>query len=357
MFINLLLKPKNMTTITESFKINISKIWPRFFVVEQNGSNIRVASPFWIMVKKEVADHVKSWRFLILTIIIFLTCFGSLYTAFSNLQRLADPTNADNAFFFLRLFTASDGTLPPFFILIAFLGPLLGLTMGFDAINSEQNRGTLSRILAQPVPRDYVINAKFTASLIVIGSMVFALTLLVLGAGLIAIGIPPTADEFLRIIIFTIISIAYIAFWLNLAVFFSVRFKQPATSALSGIAVWLFFTIFYPMLVNMVLKFFQPSQFASEKAIGFYEKLQATLIQIIPGELYNQTVATLLTPSVRSIGPLTMEQMRGVIPGALPIGQSLLVVWPQLTGLLTLTLVCFILSYVFFMRREIRSRG
>ena len=73
---------------------------------------------------------------------------------------------------------------------------LCGIALGFDAINSEQNRGTLSRILSQPIHRDYLINAKFVGALIVIGIMLFSLGFLVMGFGLIAIGIPPTAEEF-----------------------------------------------------------------------------------------------------------------------------------------------------------------
>ena len=61
-------------------------------------------------------------------------------------------------------------------------------------------------------------------------------------------------------------------------------------------------------------------------------------------------------PSVRSLGPLTMEQIQGAIPSPLPLGQSLLLVWPQVTGLIAATIVCFALSYVAFMRIEIRSR-
>jgi len=53
---------------------------------------------------------------------------------------------------------------------------------------------------------------------------------------------------------------------------------------------------------------------------------------------------------------LTMEQVHGAIPSPLPLGQSLIVVWPQLTGLIAATVVCFALSYVSFMRREVRSR-
>jgi len=346
-----------MNKYANIIKTYLSRSWSYFIPAKASATEEIAQGTFWVMVQKDVADHVRSWRFIILTAIIFLISFGSLYAALSNFTGLVGTQADDNQFFFLLLFSASDGTLPPFFVLLAFMGPLLGLSMGFDAINMEQNKGTLSRILAQPVPRDYVINAKFVSSLIVIGTLVIALTLIVGGIGLRAIGIPPSADEFMRIIIFTVITIIYIAFWLNLAVLFSIRFKQPATSALAGIAVWLFFAIFYPLIVNVVTQAFEPPQHASIAAIMFYENLKASLMQIIPGELYNQTVATILTPTIRSIGPLTMEQLSGTIPGPLPIGQSLLVIWPQLTGLITLTLICFILSYLMFMRREIRSRG
>jgi len=308
------------------------------------------------MVQKEAADHARSWRFIILLGIVVLTCLGSLYTSLSNFTEALGKNDAENDFFFLNLFTLSDGTLPSFFVFVSFLGPLLGISLGFDAINSEQSKGTLSRIMAQPVPRDYVLNAKFMAGLIVVSIMFFTLSFLVIGTGLIVLGIPPTAEEFLRITIYTVLSIIYVSFWLNLSIFFSVRFRQPATAALAGIAVWLFFTVFYPLIVNLVLKGIEPSDFASPRAVYLYQKLKFALVQVMPGELFSEITSTLLMPSVRSIGPLTMEQLHGTIPGPLPPGQSLLLVWPQLTGLIALTLLCFALSYLSFMRREIRSR-
>lgn len=308
------------------------------------------------MVHKEIGDHTRSWRAIIMLAIVALTCLGSLYSSLSNFTGAISAENADDEFFFLRLFTLSDGTLPSFFVFVSFLGPLLGISLGFDAINSEQSRGTLSRVLAQPVPRDYVLNAKFTAGIIFVSFMFFILSFLVIGSGFIALGIPPTAEEFLRIILYTILSIIYVAFWLNLSILFSVRFRQPATAALAGIAIWLFFTVFYPMIVDLVLKGMEPGDFAPPAAVYVYQKLKFLMVQIMPGELFSEITSSLLMPSVRSIGPLTMEQLHGAIPGPLPVGQSLLIVWPQLTGLIALTLLCFLLSYLSFMRREIRSR-
>ena len=245
----------------------------------------KVNHPFWVIVNKEISDHVKSWRFIILIGIIALTCMGSLYTALTNISEAIKPNDPDGSFLFLKLFTVSDGTLPSFVLFINFLGPLLGIALGFDAVNSEQNKGTLSRMLSQPIHRDCIINAKFVAALIVIGIMLFVLGFLVMGCGLIAIGIPPTAEEFWRIVFFIITSIFYVAFWLNLAILFSLRFRQAATSALASVAVWLFFSVFYTMIVNLVAKGLSPSQMASPYQIISYQKFILGLMRLASSDL------------------------------------------------------------------------
>jgi ABC-2 type transport system permease protein len=312
--------------------------------------------PFRAIVYKEISDHVRSWRFIILVAIIALTCFGASFSALTGLSKAVKEIKTDDTFFFLRLFTVSDGNLPSFFVFISFLGPLLGLGLGFDAINSEHNRGTLSRVLAQPIHRDYLINAKFIGALAVICVMLFVLGFLVMGVGLLAIGIPPTAEEFMRIIFFLLLSFVYVAFWLNLSIFFSIRFRQPATSALSGIALWLFFTIFYPMIVNLLGKALEPTFMSSNGYITFYSGLMKVLSFLMPNQLFSDATTTLLLPTVRSLGPLTMEQISGAIPSPLPLVQSLMIVWPQVTGLIAATILCFVFSYISFMKKEIRSR-
>jgi len=318
----------------------------------------KVTKPFWVIVEKEISDQVRSWRFVILLAIIALTTLGSLYTALTNINdALKAVTDPEKAFLFLKLFTYSDGTLPSFIVFVSFLGPLLGIGLGFDAVNSEQNRGTLSRILAQPIHRDYVINAKFIASLIVIGFLFFALGFLVMGIGMIATGLTPTPEEFVRIIFFLFVNVLYVGFWLNLSIFFSVKFKQPATSALTGISVWIFFSIFYSMIVNLIMKAIASPALLINPAYQIYlERIKLALMRFAPNVLFSEATSTLMMPSVRSLGPLTMEQLSGAIPGPLPLSQSLLLVWPHITALIAASVVCFVLAYVPFMRREIRSR-
>lgn len=319
--------------------------------------NETVLHPFWVMVQKEVADHIRSWRFVILLLLMVLTCAGSLYTASMTIRDAVPSSNGDlPSHIFLKLFTVSDNTLPSFITFVAFLGPLLGIGLGFDAINSERNRGTLSRVMSQPIHRDYLINAKFTASLLVVSFIFFGLGFLVMGMGIIATGIPPTPEEFWRVIFFMLLSIVYVAFWLNLAIFLSIRFRQAATSALTGIAIWIFFSIFYSMLVEMAGKALLPEASANNEQVLSYYRFMQFLLRLSPNQLFSEATTTLLSPEVRSLGPLTMKQVYGTIPSLLPLDQSLLLIWPLVTGLVAATTLCFGISYLLFMRQEIRGR-
>lgn len=345
-----------MNNTVNTQKAKISGLFSRFLIRKRLNRDDEVVHPFSVIVYKEISDQVSSWRFIILLFIIALTCFGSMYTALNNIGSAVKPNDPEGTFLFLKLYTISDGTLPSFFVFISFLGPLLGISLGFDTVNSEQTKGTLSRLMSQPIHRDYLINAKFVSALTVISVLLFALGFLFMGLGIIMTGLPPTPEEFWRVVFFILVSILYIAFWLNLAILFSVTFRQPATSALACIAVWLFLTVFYNIIVSLIAKAIAPTGIATTQQVFRYQGIITALMRILPGELYSDATTTLLMPSVRSLGPLTMEQVIGAIPGPLPLGQSLLIVWPQLTGLIAATVLCFVLSYMTFMRREIRSR-
>src|SRR5699024_11087265 len=341
-------------------KMSDFAFWKKSSTAKQTTN--RDASVFFAVVRKEFAEFIKSWRIIVLLLIIVLTCIGSLYTAITTIHDVLSETEdeakeiAKDSYLFLKLFTVSDGTLPSFVTFVTFLGPLLGIALGFDAINSERNKGTLTRLMSQPIPRDYVLNAKFVAAILVNIVLFFTLGLLVMAFGILILGIPPTWEEFLRVVVFICLCIVYIAFWLNLGILFSVRFKQAATSALSGIGVWIFFSLFYSMIVNLIAKSYISAENVAnpEEALGKQETI-LNIMRLSPNYLFTESTTTLLSPTVRSLGPLTMEQTEGAIAGPLPLDQSLLLIWPQLTGLVAATLICFAIAYILFMRQEIRT--
>ncbi len=132
-----------------------------------------IVNPFSVMVQKEFSEHVRSWRFIILVALVLLTSAGSIYTILLVIRDHPAQLSANSTFLYLKLFTKSINNLPPFITLIGFLGPLVGIALGFDAVNSERHRGTLGRVLSQPIPRDYFINSKFIGALYVIFILIF----------------------------------------------------------------------------------------------------------------------------------------------------------------------------------------
>lgn len=314
-------------------------------------------SPFWVMVHKEIADDIRSWRFIVLILLIVLTFCASMYASLNNIgAAVVNAGDPDRNFLYLKLLTTTDDSIPPFHVFLSFLGPLLGISLGFDAINTEYNSGTLARLMAQPVYRDNLLLSKFVSALVVVSVLFVSLTLLMIGTGLFLTGVRIEPQEFMRIMAFTVLSILYVAFWLSLSILLSVKFKQPATSALTAIGIWLFFSVFYQIVVTIAVKAVLPDPaFLSQEQVAAYNDLILNFLRIAPNQMYTDAITTLLMPSVRSLGPLTMEQLAGAIPSPLPFKESMMIVWPQITGLLAGMAACFALSYYIFMRREIRS--
>jgi ABC-2 type transport system permease protein len=90
-----------------------------------------------------------------------------------------------------------------------------------------------------------------------------------------------------------------------------------------------------------------------------HDAVRDGIIRLSPSGLYSEASEILLAPSERttSIGAqLRLAQSGGAVTGApLSLSQSMLLVWPQLTGIIAATLVCFAVAYGVFMRQEIRS--
>src|SRR6266850_2613292 len=208
-----------------------------------------------VVIMKELSDHLTSARMRVLEWLVVLVALAALYGA---IQQIKDVT-AEDPFLFLRLFTTSREPLPSFVAFLSFLVPLIAIGLGFDAVNGEHNRRTLSRILAQPIYRDALLFGKFIAGLFTLSISLIALWLLVIGLGLFLLGVPPSAEEMARAVIFLLVVIAYAGVWLALALLFSIVFRSAATAALVSLGVWLFLTILWPLFSPAVVVALVPS--------------------------------------------------------------------------------------------------
>lgn len=307
------------------------------------------------ILRKELADYFTSVRFIVFFGLILGASAVGLYAAYEGLRGV----ELRQGFVFVSLYTTA-GTTVPFSLLslITMLIPIIGIAFGFDAVNSERSGGTLSRIMAQPIYRDNVINAKFLAGLITLAIMVGATILIVGGYGLRMIGVLPTSEELFRLLVFYIYTIIFGAFWMALAVLFSIAFRRIATSLLSSIGVWIFLFIIIGLVAQAIANGVAPvSQTSSAEQLVQNYEVQRTIMRISPITLYGEATSALLSPTYGEsiLMILASPAASFYLDKPLALGQALLLIWPQLTTLLSLTTVVFAISYILFMRQEIRS--
>jgi len=289
-----------------------------------------------VVTLKELSDHLSSARMRVLEWLVVLTALAAVYGA---IQQIRDVT-AEDPFLFLRLFTTAREPLPSFVAFLGFLVPLMAIGLGFDAVNGEHNRRTLSRILSQPIYRDALLFGKFLAGLSVIAISLVCLWLLVIGLGLIMLGVPPGGEEMARALIFLAVTIAYAGVWLALAMLFSVT-----------LGLWLFLSVIWPALAPAIAE-----AFVSPEHQATLVTTAQMLARLSPSTLFGECVLALLDPTTRTLGPVYLSQLQGAVMGApLPLWDSIMVAWPQIVGMVAASILLFVGGYVAFQRQEVRA--
>ncbi len=311
--------------------------------------------------RKELADHFSSYRFVILFALIAMVSFITSYMAGLHLRESLEGV-AKPKFVFLMLFN-TRGALFSLVQFVAFFGPLIGIVLGFDAINKERAQGTLIKIMSQPIYRDAVINGKFLAGVVTISIMLIAITLVVSGFGLTIVGVVPGVEEVIRLFVYVLISIFYISFWLGLAILFSILFKSISTSALASVAVWIFLSFFVSLGASVLADSIAPvdrQRGVSPEVLVKNARIKETASLFSPMVLYSEASGIIIDPMRKTTRSIVMmgalEQLSlSRFQNPLPLGQSLVVVYPHVTALIAITLICFAISYLVFILQEIRT--
>jgi ABC-2 type transport system permease protein len=311
--------------------------------------------------RKEMEDHFSSTRFVLMSGLIVMV--GVIIASMvgmgiqEELRGMTKPT-----LIFLMLFT-STGKLFSFVQFIGFFGPLIGIILGFDAINRERVSRTLSKLVSQPIYRDSIINAKFLGGVATIAVVLGAIILIISGLGIWLVGVVPGAEEIWRLVIYLIVSLLYISFWLGISILFSVVFRSISTSALASIALWIFFSFFISLGAGVLSDAIAPinqNAGADPNMIMKHEQVLRITSSFSPMNLYSDATSTILDPmrkttqSLVLMGPLERLSLTR-FQNPLPLVQSIFIVIPHLVSILAITFLCFGICYAIFMRQEVRT--
>jgi ABC-2 type transport system permease protein len=307
------------------------------------------------IIRKELADLFNSVRFFVLFLMVLIASGLGIYAVQQGIRAVLEQNQAitGEGFIFLAMFTSyfPSVTFLNYAIVLSIVVPITGIILGFDAINSERTGGTMSRLLAQPVYRDSVINGKFLAGVIAMSLMVGTSLLLVVGFGLRMIGVPPMEEEIFRLFIYFVITIVYGAFWMALAILCSVIFRRAASSLLIPVILFLLF-FGWMFLVSVIAPV---NDTLTPELYNRNVELQVTLSRISPCFLFHESNVMLLSLNWKGLGAVTYGDLNYMLFNPISLGQSLLEIWPHIVVLVSLSVIFFAISYIVFMKQEIRA--
>ena len=301
--------------------------------------------------EKEMSEYFTSRRFVLVFLMLFLSGAGAVVVT---AQGLSGQTTAE----FLQLFTGAGNQLYNYVYFLSVLAPILGIALGFDSMNRELSSGSMVRLLSNPVHRDGVIIGKLAAGVAAIATMIGVVNAVDFGLGMLMMGWGPTYADVLRYFYFTVVTILYSSVWFSIALFFSTVFRRAATSALASLGLWIFMTFFIgafsAALASVIspLPSYPPPTIYQEAA---YIDTAVSIARISPVYVYSEISAVLLNPYVVTLSPVYVYSSR--MPTAqLGVSQSLALALPDVSALMAALSVFSILSFIAFMRMEIRAR-
>lgn len=295
--------------------------------------------------RKEILDHFGSKRYLIVFGLIVIL---SALSAYQGVDYIKEYTEQG----FLSIFSGTKTDFS-FIQLMVFFGPLLGLIMGFDAINKEWTSGTLSVVLSNPIFRDSIINGKFLAGVVALATLILSTIGIMCSITIPLLGYGPTLTETSSIIVLSSVTVLYLAFWLGLGTLFSVLTKKISTSMLASVATWIFFSILVGILSTAIANMLVPIPALDKESPNLREiwaqnaALQSTIAKISPTALYEETASAVLG---------TVYQF-GRIKIPYTLTEALTAHWANIATIAVGLVVCFVISYMKFLRSEIRPGG
>jgi ABC-2 type transport system permease protein len=328
--------------------------------------------------RKELADHLGSKRFLLLAGLIIVL---SLLSAYQGSEYVREGSQRA----FIEVISGNmNYSLAE---IMFYFGPIIGLSLGFDAINRERTRGSMSVLLSQPIFRDSIINGKFLAGVGALSLVAISTIGITTGASIPLVGFGPGGEEVIRILIFAGVTVLYLSVWLAIGMLFSTYIPKATNSILASISVWIFSVTIITIFASLVSTALVPASmpqgdiiFVGERNFNgtmsvppinqdemqeYIEKMElrngirTTISRLSPATLYEEAINVILADP----NPPVFSPISGGSPDSITIidgferNTDITTVWPQITVLAVVLVACFAASYMLFLRQEIRAGG
>lgn len=137
-----------------------------------------------------------------------------------------------------------------FAILFSIMGMILSVSMGFDQVSREKEDGSLKTVLSSPMYRDALINGKALGAIATL-AVVMAATFLMTLAVMLLYGVVPGIDDLVRIGVFFIAALLYCTVFFAIAMMMSTIAKNSAMAVIYTIGV-VFLILIFSVLSSLI---------------------------------------------------------------------------------------------------------
>lgn len=209
----------------------------------------------YAIAEKEFQDHTHSRKFLMfLSIILVVTIIGMASGSVDYKQQIddyndkmsvVDEDSESLSYWYkpsIMTIFVSVGAL------LASLGSILGIAMGFDLITKEKESKSLKILLSHPIYRDEVINGKAAGGILALLLALFITFVIALGIMLI-FGIVPSGDEIMYIALFGLAAFLMIFSYFAISMFMSTVARDSGNSLVYTLIFFVFLSSLLPIFV------------------------------------------------------------------------------------------------------------
>ena len=156
---------------------------------------------------------------------------------------------------------------PDYVYIINVIGSLLALLFVYDAICGEKEQGTLRLMLTGPVPRDYVLLAKWLGGLV---SLCVPLALVSLASALYLTQVASftlSLEQAVRLALVFGVSLLYLSTFFTLGLLVSTLTRRSSTALMFSLFLWIILVLVLPNLTPMVARTLVPVPAEGKMAI------------------------------------------------------------------------------------------
>jgi ABC-2 type transport system permease protein len=214
--------------------------------------------------KKEFFDHIRSRKFLVLLgILLIIAIVGMLNGVaeyhervkwYDEMQKYSSPADDDSTPLnsYLKIKPSVLIVFYQMSTLVAVIGGILGIAMGFDLITKEKESKSLKLLLAHPAYRDEVINGKALGGMAAI-ALALGVVLVASLALLLILGLVPDVSECAMILLFSFVTFLYIFTCFAIALLMSTLCEESGKALIYSLIIFVVLGSLVPAVINSPL--------------------------------------------------------------------------------------------------------